>query len=77
MDVKAAARMTEDFVRYLTAESTCQAVSAEHLRDMLTKIQSGEISGEKAHRWLGWVQGVLCARGAGSLEEFKAVNHQA
>ncbi len=48
--------------------------SKEHLTDCLDKIESGEVEGAKAHRWLGWVQGVLGARGNGSVKEFGGVN---
>ena len=48
--------------------------SKEHLTDCLDKIESGEVEGDKAHRWLGWVQGVLGARGNGSVKEFGEVN---
>lgn len=48
-----------------------------HLIDMCKRIESGEITGEKAHRWLGWVQGALCTQGAGTLAEFKDINHRA
>lgn len=30
-----------------------------HLRWMLAEIKSGRVSGEKSHRWLGFIQGVL------------------
>ncbi len=30
-----------------------------HLRWMLEEIRSGRVSGEKSHRWLGFIQGVL------------------
>ena len=41
------------------------------------KIESGEVTGEKAHRWLGYLQGVLVATGGTSLEEMKMVNLRA
>lgn len=48
--------------------------SKEHLLDCLRKIKSGEVSDAKAQRWLGWVQGVLGARGNGTIKEFGEVN---
>ena len=80
MDVKVAAHSTKALIAGLDSLKAwgpaCAAVTAHHLLEMLSRIESGEITGEKAHRWLGWVQGAICARGAGSLEEFKTINHQ-
>lgn len=46
----------------------------DHLRDMINAIESGSISGEKAHRWLGYLQGVLVATGGCTLDEMKTLN---
>ena len=46
----------------------------EHLKLMILKIVSGEITGEKAHRWLGWIQGCVCVGGGATLEEMKKIN---
>lgn len=48
--------------------------SKEHLLDCLLRIESGEVSGDKAHRWLGWVQGVLGARGNGTIKGYAEIN---
>lgn len=45
-----------------------------HLRWMLTGIMNKSVAGEKAHRWIGYVQGVLVAYNAASLEEMKRIN---
>jgi len=37
---------------------------------------AGEITGEKAHRWLGWVQGCVCVGKGGTLEDMKGINKQ-
>jgi hypothetical protein len=41
---------------------------------LLTEIENGAVSGEKAHRWLGWAQAVICCRGGASLDELKRIN---
>lgn len=46
----------------------------DHLKEMLNKLNSGEVAGEKAHRWLGWVQGCVCVGRGGTLEEMKIIN---
>lgn len=51
-----------------------EACRPEHLYSMLDKMDSGEVAGEKAHRWLGWIQGVVCMYGVSSLERMKEIN---
>lgn len=51
-----------------------EATSCNHLFDMIAAIENKEVTGEKAHRWLGWIQGVVCCRGGASLDEMKEVN---
>ena len=43
------------------------SMSPEHLTMLLQKILSGEVTGEKAHRWIGWVQASLVAAGVTHL----------
>jgi len=46
----------------------------DHLRVMLIKLVAEEITGEKAHRWIGWIQGCICVGGGATLEEMKQIN---
>jgi len=46
----------------------------DHLRAMLAMLVSEEITGEKAHRWLGWVQGCVCMGKGGTLGDIKKIN---
>jgi len=48
--------------------------SREHLLDCLDSIESGKVSGDKAHRWLGWIQGVLGARSNGTVKGYGEIN---
>lgn len=50
------------------------AVSYIHCIDMCDKIMDGYITGEKAHRWIGWLQACICINGFATLEELKAIN---
>ena len=50
------------------------ATTVSHLYDMIRQIEYGEVTGEKAHRWVGWMQGVICCRGGATLEDMKEVN---
>jgi len=45
-----------------------------HLHEMLTEIAYGTVTDEKAHRWLGYVQGVLVAYEHATVEQFKEIN---
>lgn len=54
------------------------AASYDHLAWMLDGIIDGYVTGDKAHRWLGWAQGVICARQRGAtLAAFKNINKNA
>ena len=52
-------------------------LSFDHVDDMLKRIETGEIKGEKAHRWLGWAQCAAVAAGTATLDDMKAINHAA
>jgi hypothetical protein len=79
MDVIVAAKGMRQFLPKCKVQVKAggEATSIEHLAAMLTSIENGSVSGEKAHRWLGWVQGVVCCRGGATLEELKSVNYAA
>lgn len=49
----------------------------DHLVNMCERIISGEIAGEKAHRWLGWVQACVCISGGANLDRLKLINREA
>lgn len=46
----------------------------DHLLRILTQIADGEVSGAKAHRFIGWAQGVLCMKGLLSLDSARDLN---
>lgn len=76
MDIKQAAKAMRPYLDKCKTNNVSggEATTIEHLAAMLTSIETGSVSGEKAHRWLGWVQGVVCCRGGATLEEMKSVN---
>ena len=49
-------------------------VGRDHIMQMLSKIIQGEVTGEKAHRWLGWAQCAVCMGGGASLNKLKEIN---
>ncbi len=52
-------------------------LSQAHIAHLLVNIRDKVVTGEKAHRWLGWAQCAATAAGVTTLEEMKAVNHAA
>jgi len=46
----------------------------DHLINMCYKIIDKTVEGDKAHRWLGWVQGCVYCDGTTTLEELKLIN---
>jgi len=78
MDIKRAAEMTKEKVcMAVILPDHDNAYGTDHLLEMCDKMISGEIAGEKAHRWLGWVQACVCIGGGASLEDLKEINHKA
>lgn len=61
MDVKIAANKMRDMINdsFLSEADEGDASSKAHLLGMCRKIEEGEVTGEKAHRWLGWIQGCV------------------
>lgn len=41
---------------------------------LLDQVKTGKVTGEKAHRWLSWAQGVLAACGLITLTDAKYCN---
>lgn len=49
-------------------------ISFDHFIDMYTRSLEPDFSLGKANRWLGWIQGVMCALELATLEEVKEIN---
>lgn len=87
MDIKIAAENTRNLIDDTPLlpeaadpdgpESYQQPWCKAHLHVMCRKIQEGEVTGEKAHRWLGWVQACICMGSGATLDELKNINHKA
>lgn len=43
--------------------------NSEHIQWMCEQLSIGKVSGLKANRWLGWIQGVLCTVGYTTVDE--------
>lgn len=79
MDVKIASqRMIDSFVAAIDPDRAREEPKATlaHLRYMNAHIQAGVVTGEKAHRWLGWIQAVTYLCGGATHEQIQQVNKE-
>lgn len=76
MDVKAAAQATRDLISSSQLEYDVEGKTLGHVFWMLTGIMEGYIQYDKAHRWLGYAQGVLVRAGVVTLSDVKRVNKE-
>lgn len=74
MDVKIAAQETDKLIDSTNLPLSNAEYGKDHLHEMVSKITCGEVSGEKAHRWLGYLQGVVVVGGGANLEQVKMIN---
>ena len=51
-----------------------QPCDRQHLFWMIGKILDGEVTGEAAHRWLGWIQYGACLSGTIGLDQLRDLN---
>ncbi len=77
MDIKEAASMMWVPVFESNLPEEHPEYGKGHLRYMLSELVDGNITGDKAHRWLGWIQGCVCVGGGATLEEMKKTNKAA
>ena len=81
MDIKKAAiemlTVINDEESYMSLPDYDTSFGINHLKDMCESIINGEVTGEKAHRWLGWIQCAVCLGGGATLEFVKDINHNA
>jgi len=69
-----AAERTKEFLPVPDTAVDIESVTSSHLEYMLESIISSKVKNEKAHRWLGWVQGIICCKGAATLTQMKNIN---
>jgi len=75
MDTSVAAQECRQFISKIAKlPSDDPAETKDHLHFMIDQIASGQVSGEKSHRWLGYLQGIIVAGGGATLEEMKKTN---
>jgi len=78
MDVRKAAYETAKLIKETDLKQFDDTHTAkDHLHMMVGKVGLGEVSGEKAHRWLGWVQACIVMGGGATVHEMKRINKEA
>ncbi len=77
MDVRIAASKMLPLIRKSDLPAYHPEFGKEHLYDMVRDIETFTVTGEKAHRWLGWIQGCICMGSGASLAELKLHNFAA
>jgi hypothetical protein len=76
MDVRKAAKETAKLIKRIDLSTHDPEYGKLHLLHMSDQVISGEVTGEKAHRWLGWIQACVCVGNGANLEELKEINHK-
>lgn len=77
MDVKKAANITVGLYDQRRRKvSNLRYSSYSHILDMNEEIQKEVVTGEKAHRWLGWIQACAYQAGLATLDELKQINKE-
>lgn len=74
MDVISVAEAMFDIVDGTDFYGVPECCSKKHLNEMLTKIVLQKVTGEKAHRWIGYIQGAIAMQEGATLEELKNLN---
>ena len=77
VDIKVAALETVKKMDELNTYGSKKGLDKAHIQWMLDGIALGYITGDKAHRWLGWAQCAVCAFEDVKLEELKQINFKA
>ena len=77
MDIGTAALNMRDLVRDSSLPEQHPEYGKDHMMEMIYKIDREQVEGEKAHRWLGYIQGCVVCYGGATLEDVKNVNHAA
>lgn len=76
MDVRIAAQETDKLIDATNLPLSNSEYGKNHLHEMVNKIICGEVSGEKAHRWLDYLQGAVVIGGGATLEQIKMINER-
>ncbi len=79
MNVKTAAMKLRDLLSEMNQQNDIEVAKKQecdiiHLVWMCYEIINGHVKSDKAHRWIGYIQGVLVMRNLTTLEKMKELN---
>ena len=74
MNIKKATKETAHLIDKTNLPDEHPEFGKDHLHYMVKVIQDGEVTGEKAHRWLGWLQACMCFGNGATLKELASIN---
>lgn len=75
MDVKKAASLTSLSLRNIHWDTDDHSFSKGHISYMLHEIENNEdMKNDKANRWLGWAQAVICQYTTLTVDDMKHIN---
>ena len=74
MNVKDATLQIANLIHNTNLPEIHPEYGKDHLFYMVKEIVTDRVTGEKAHRWLGWLQACICIGDAATLEELKELN---
>ncbi len=78
VDAKKASQTMHAMMDNVTSERDLEGKSVGHIKWMLEQIISGELdkpdNNEKAHRWLGYAQGLFVAEGITTMDDLREIN---
>ena len=77
INARKAAVATLNFLGVIEEKRDLEGKTLEHVAWMLGQIIDQEIQGEKAHRWLGYAQGLMVLEGKATMRDFAEVNKEA
>lgn len=77
INVVTAAQGTREVLENIIAERDPEGKTLEHAVWMLEEIVSKSKEGEKAHRWLGYAQGLVVLEGKATMADFREINELA
>ena len=74
MNIAATANAMVEMILMADLPDGGDSYGKDHLLMMANKIMDGEVTDDKAHRWLGYIQGVLVSHDGGTLEDMMKAN---
>ena len=74
MSIKQTADNMLGYITNIPTQKTTKGLTLAHAKWMLEGISREYVKGDKAHRWLGWAQAILCQYSVVDLDTLKTMN---